>query len=222
MAKRKNYIVSKNPDGTVTVAPMRTWLQQNPDRNPTGMDHLSRAYRLKGAFRKNGWEIKEFPDRFLMIVPDENGDTSFADDLIDDEVIDEEQDDDFADAAEITFGLERDLQSALRANISQLESGLTIVDAGRERTTEAGRIDIAAQDSKGNLVIIELKAGLATPEVIAQVLAYMGAVAESDGVPVRGILVAGDFHKRVVWAARAIPNLELKKYSFQFSFESLK
>ena len=120
-----------------------------------------------------------------MIVPDENGDTSFADDLIDDEVIDEEQDDDFADAAEITFGLERDLQSALRANISQLESGLTIADAGRERTTEAGRIDIVAQDSKKNLVIIELKAGLATPEVIAQVLAYMGAVAESDGVPVR-------------------------------------
>lgn len=222
MAKRKHLIVSKNPDGIVAVAPMRAWLQQNPDRNPTGMDHQSLAYRLKGAFRKNGWEIKKFPDRFLIIAPDENGDTSFADDLIDDEVIDEEQDDDFADAAEVTFGLERDLQSALRANISQLESDLTIVDAGKERTTEAGRIDIAAQDSKGNLVIIELKAGLATPEVIAQVLAYMGAVAESDGVPVRGILVAGDFHKRVVWAARAIPNLELKKYSFQFSFESLK
>lgn len=222
MAKRKNFIVSKNPDGAPALIPMRTWLQQNPDRNPTGMDHLSRAYRLKGAFRKNGWEVKEFADRFLIIAPDENGDTSFADDLIDDELIDEEQDDDFVEAAEITFGLERDLQSALRANISQLESGLTIVDAGRERTTDAGRIDIAAQDSNGNLVIIELKAGLATPEVIAQVLAYMGAVAESDGVPVRGILVAGDFHKRVVWAARAIPNLELKKYSFQFSFESLK
>lgn len=222
MAKRKNYIVSKNPDGTVAKTDMRTWLQQNPDRIPTGIDHQSKAYRIKAALLKNDWEIKQFPDKFLIIAPDQNGDTSFAEDLIDDEVLDEEQEDDLAEAAEITFGLERDLQSALRANISQLESGLTIVDAGRERTTEAGRIDIAAQDSKGNLVIVELKAGLATPEVIAQVLAYMGAVAESDGVPVRGILVAGDFHKRVVWAARAIPNLELKKYSFQFSFESLK
>jgi RecB family endonuclease NucS len=72
------------------------------------------------------------------------------------------------------------------------------------------------------MVIIELKAGLATPEVIAQILAYMGAVAETDKVPVRGILVAGDFHKRIVWAARAIPNLELKKYSFQFTFEPLE
>jgi hypothetical protein len=222
MAKRKNYIVSKNPDGTVARADMRTWLQQNPDRIPTGIDHLSKAYRIKAALLKNRWEIKQFPDRFLIIAPDQNGNTSFADDLIDDEVIDEEQEDDLAEAAEITFGLERDLQSALRSNISQLESGLTIVDAGRERTTDAGRIDIMAQDSKGNFVIIELKAGLATPEVIAQVLSYMGAVAESDGVPVRGILVAGDFHKRVLWATRAIPNLELKKYSFQFSFESLK
>jgi endonuclease len=111
---------------------------------------------------------------------------------------------------------------AFRANISQLEAGLRIVDDGRERGTDAGRIDITAQDSKGNMVIIELKAGLATPEVIAQILAYMGAVAETDKVPVRGILVAGDFHKRIVWAARAIPNLELKKYSFQFTFEPLE
>ena len=222
MAKRKNYIVTKNPDGTVGSTPMRMWIRQNPEINPTGMDHLSRAYPLKRAFSKKGWAIKELEDRILIIAPDENGDLSFANELLEDEVINDEDQDDFAEAAEITFGLERDLQSALRANISQLESGLRIIDDGRERVTDAGRIDIAAEDSKGTVVIIELKAGRATPEVIAQVLAYMGAVAETDRVPVRGILVAGDFHERVVWAARAIPNLELKKYSFQFSFESLK
>jgi RecB family endonuclease NucS len=87
--------------------------------------------------------------------------------------------------------------------------------------TEAGRIDITAIDNGDNIVIIELKAGKAKPQVIAQILAYMGAVTKTDDKPIRGILVAGDFDKRVVLAARAIPNLELKKYSFQFTFESM-
>lgn len=124
--------------------------------------------------------------------------------------------------AEITFGLERDMQSALRANIEQLESGLKIIDGGNERITDAGRIDITASDRNGNIVVIELKVGDASPKIIAQALAYMGAVAESDKKNVRGILVAGDFHKQVIWAAKAIPNLQLKKYKFQFKFESVE
>jgi hypothetical protein len=50
----------------------------------------------------------------------------------------------------------------------------------------------------------------------------MGTLAEVDNKPVRGILVAGDFHKRVILASRAISNLELKKYSFQFKFDTVK
>jgi hypothetical protein len=53
---------------------------------------------------------------------------------------------------EITFGLERDLQIALRRNIDQLEPGLKIVDGGTERTVEAGRIDITAEDEENKLV----------------------------------------------------------------------
>jgi hypothetical protein len=118
---------------------------------------------------------------------------------------------------EITFGLERDLQIALRRNIDQLEPGLKIVDGGTERTVEAGRIDITAEDGDNKLVVIELKAVVAAPESVAQILAYMASV-EEDQRLVRGILVAPDFHPRVVLAAKAIPNLQLKKYSFTFSF----
>lgn len=88
--------------------------------------------------------------------------------------------------------------------------------------TEAGRIDITAIDSRGNIVVIELKAGMARPEAIAQILAYMGSVSETDRKPVRGILVAGDFHKKVILAAKNVTSLELKKYSFVFNFESVK
>ena len=55
----------------------------------------------------------------------------------------------------ITFGLERDLQEALRDNIEQLEPGLKIIDGGTERTVAAGRIDITAEDKEGNLVVID-------------------------------------------------------------------
>lgn len=123
-----------------------------------------------------------------------------------------------AAAEAITFGLERDLQSALRSHIEQLEPGLKIIDGGSERTVEAGRIDITAEDTEGRLVVIELKAGTAPPESMVQVLAYMGAISQETKKPVRGILVARDFHQRVVFASQAVPNVKLKGYSFQFLF----
>ncbi len=124
-----------------------------------------------------------------------------------------------AEALEATFGLELDLQRALRSNIEQLEPGLIIVDGGKEKSVPSGRIDIAAKDRDGANVVIELKAGKADRDAIGQVLSYMGDSATNENGPVRGILVAGDFSVRAISAARAVPNLELKKYSFRFSFE---
>ena len=117
------------------------------------------------------------------------------------------------DSAELTFGLERDLQQALRSNIAQLEPGLKVMDGGTERKVEAGRIDITAEDSNGHLVVIELKAGTAELGAIAQLLSYMGSADADDHQdrPIRGILVAKDFHSRSVIAARAVPNLSLKE-----------
>jgi hypothetical protein len=126
------------------------------------------------------------------------------------------------EALDTTFGLERDLQLALRSNIQQLEQGLTIVDDGREQSTEAGRIDITAKDQHGAIVIIELKAGTAPSDSVTQILSYMGAISERENIPVRGILIAGDFSSRVIFAARAVPNLELRRYSFRFTFGEVK
>ena len=122
------------------------------------------------------------------------------------------------DSDELRFGLERDLQEALRASIQQLEPGLRIIDGGVERTVEAGRIDITAEDAEGCLVVIELKAGRAELASIGQLLSYMGSANSDSNRSVRGILVANDFHPRLVVAARAVPNLALIAYSFQFSF----
>ncbi|PTN36868.1 endonuclease NucS domain-containing protein [Desulfonatronum sp. SC1] len=134
--------------------------------------------------------------------------------------VSESKTEDIIDAVEASFGLERDLQIALRANIQQLERGLEIADDGKEHQTDAGRIDILAKDKSGTVVVIELKAGTAKPEALTQLLSYMGTV-DSEGQPVRGILIAGEFHPRVVYAARAIGTVQLIRYRFNFAFEAV-
>jgi transposase-like protein len=126
------------------------------------------------------------------------------------------------EASEATFGLERDLQLALRSNVQQLEPGLAIIDDGKERTTDAGRVDITARDKGGTTVVIELKAGTAAPEALTQLLAYMGVIGKQEQKPVRGILVAGDFHPRLVFAAQAVSNVQLRRYRFKFTFETVE
>jgi RecB family endonuclease NucS len=133
---------------------------------------------------------------------------------IDDEIADSPQ---VEEAIKTTFGIERDLQSALRSQIAQLEPGLKITDGGKEKIVASGRIDITAEDVKGAAVVIELKAGEADRDAIGQILGYMGDMS-LDNKAVRGILVAGGFAPRAIAAARVVPNLRLEKYSFNFVF----
>lgn len=97
--------------------------------------------------------------------------------------------------------------------------GLTIEDGGKEFQVDAGFVDILARDKSGCWVVIELKAGEAKPDAIAQILAYMACIAELKQADVRGILIAAEFHKRVRFAARAVPTLSLQKYRYNFSFD---
>jgi len=125
------------------------------------------------------------------------------------------------EAAGRTFKLEQDLQDALRENIGQLEDGLTVVDGGKEYMVEAGFIDILARDKAGRWVVIELKAGDAKADSVAQILSYMSCVAEEKKGETRGILIASDFVPRVRWAVRSVPTLALQKYRFSFAFEKV-
>lgn len=121
------------------------------------------------------------------------------------------------------IGLERDMQAALRLRIEQLEQGLRIIDEGIERSVDSGFIDITAQDAAGMTVVIELKTGVAGQRAIAQILSYMGDIAdEHEDNKVRGILVAAEFDSKAKAAARMVPNLSLQKYSVHFEFSEGK
>ena len=119
------------------------------------------------------------------------------------------------------LGLERDMQSALRKAIEQLEPGLVIADGGTERSVASGFIDITATDDSGTVVVIELKTGTAGRGAVGQILSYMGDVAADEPErKVRGILVAGDFDNKARAAASIIPSLSLRRYKVAFQFES--
>lgn len=133
--------------------------------------------------------------------------------------------DDFATSDQVevetpqTFGLEKDMQTALRRNIAQLEPGLEVTDGGAERHVSSGFIDILARDPQGRTVVIELKAITAPLKAQAQIAAYMGDITAKEGVVPRGILVAPDFDAKLVSAARVTPTLSLTRHHYAFTFE---
>ncbi len=117
------------------------------------------------------------------------------------------------------IGLEKDMQAAIRQNISRIEQGLRITDGGRERSVETGFIDITAKDSESVPVVIELKTGVAGQRAVAQILSYIGSVMEEEGIDnVRGILIASEFDRKARAAAKVVPNLTLMRYQFSFQF----
>ena len=208
-----------------------------------GQTHLLQARSVDPLIewmRQHNVEKLEFPDRewFLSIDlnfnnPQSNEDATSVEQLVQKGNVFNLQnvrinphfrsvtidDGESTDTPGVALPLESALQAALRQNIQQLEPDLKIIDGGKERKVASGWIDITAEDGDSNAVAIELKAGVARPSSIAQVLAYMSALEEEEKKPVRGLLVASDFPEQVILAAKQVPNLELKSYLVRFSFE---
>ncbi len=88
------------------------------------------------------------------------------------------------------LGTEKDVVDLLVKKIDIVEKGLKVI--AREYQTIAGSIDILAEDSNGNVVVIEVKRGMAGPEAVYQLKRYVDVISRTSQRPVRGILVAED------------------------------
>lgn len=137
---------------------------------------------------------------------------------------DNEQETEILETIDASITLEKDLHSYFAGRIREIESGLSVIEDGVEYQIDAGRIDLLATDAQG-MVVIELKAGKAKDNAVGQLLGYMGCIAADkrhSKKPVRGILIASDFDQRVVYAAKALPNIKLLKYKVSFELKEIR
>lgn len=123
------------------------------------------------------------------------------------------------------FAMEKYLEEFIEANFIKINFGAQLElyqdeeSNGRQYPTPIGNIDLLTVD-KGNkdFVVIELKKGRSSDNVIGQILRYMGWVKENlaKDSNVRGIIIAQDKDERLQYALKLMPNVNLFTYSVSF------
>jgi len=101
-------------------------------------------------------------------------------------------------------------------NIYQEEGGFV----GQQFPTDTGNIDILAiSKDKKTLLVVELKKGRASDNVVGQVQRYMGYVKEELAEPnqaVRGVIIALEDDLRIKRALSVVSNIDFYKYQVSF------
>jgi len=91
---------------------------------------------------------------------------------------------------------------------------------GQQYQTEVGPIDILAVDPKSkSFVVIELKKGRPSDQVVGQVLRYMGWVRKhlcTDGQGVRGLVICRDRDQKLEYAIEMTTGIDVRYYSVSF------
>jgi len=148
----------------------------------------------------------------------ETKDSSITEDIGDIDEIDE------SDIVENMFSYERDLQNALVNQIKskKLFTGYSIFgenEEGIEYTIENKRIDILLlNDSKNELLVIELKAGVAKKDALSQILEYIGKLMKKFPEKIiNGRIIASDIDDSLKDACLSTPNIKTLKYKIEIS-----
>lgn len=97
---------------------------------------------------------------------------------------------------------EAEIEYSIVSNPSVLEDELEVI--GRQFPTAVGYIDILCRDKQGNYVIIELKKGLGSFEVVGQIQKYMAWVHENlEGTGMtRGMIVVKNHDEQLEYAIK--------------------
>lgn len=126
------------------------------------------------------------------------------------------------------FYMEKELENFIINNWEKTELGKKydlIIEQGdilsQQYKTDTGPIDILAKDKvKKNFVVIELKKGQTSDDTIGQITRYMGWIKEKKGDNnVKGIIIAGDYDKKLFYALKMTPNIEVFLYEINFKLK---
>lgn len=125
------------------------------------------------------------------------------------------------------FVLEKYLEDFIVSNFSKIFKGRLKIyedgegNDGQQYTTDIGPIDILAVEPETNaLVVIELKKGRPSDQVVGQILRYMGWVKEKlciDGQSVKGLVICQGRDKRLDYALSIVSNVDIRYYSVEFN-----
>jgi len=98
--------------------------------------------------------------------------------------------------------LESEIESAITANPEILEEWLELI--GNQYSTSVGYIDILCRDRKGDLVVIELKRGRGSYNVVGQIQKYIAWIIENiaNDKQVRGIIVVKGYDRDLEYALK--------------------
>jgi hypothetical protein len=116
-----------------------------------------------------------------------------------------------------SVSLERDLRDYLASNPSAIERGLNLVQKEYD-TKEVGIMDLLCEDRIGNSVVVELKKGRKSDEVVGQILRYIGWVMNNLKKDVRGIIVVNEPDDRLEYAVVPLKKIIGVKY-YRVKFE---
>lgn len=94
-------------------------------------------------------------------------------------------------------------------------------NGGQQYGTDIGSIDILAFEPKtSSFVVIELKKGRPSDQVVGQILRYMGWVKKNlceNGQPVKGLVICSDSDSKLTYALEMTNNIDVQYYSISFS-----
>jgi len=125
------------------------------------------------------------------------------------------------------FGLESHLEDFIVENWNNLDLSkkYSIIKEGKEITgqqyvTPVGRIDILAKGKKDKeWLVIELKKGKSSDQVVGQILRYIAWIRENEAKPnekVKGLIITKEQDEKLKYSLKATDNIELMNYSVNF------
>lgn len=124
------------------------------------------------------------------------------------------------------FVLEKYLEEFIVSNFKVIFKGMlkiyedTDVNDGQQYATEVGPIDILAVESKSNsFIVIELKKGRSSDQVVGQTLRYMGWVKKNlctAGQDVKGLVICREPDPKLTYALSMTNNIDVRYYSVSF------
>lgn len=115
------------------------------------------------------------------------------------------------------FTYERDLHNSLERQAAELFPEYQLV--GSEYTIGIARLDLLLEKNK-QLLIVELKAGVATYEVFGQISMYIGLVkAKYPEHEVQGLIIANEIHEGLKAAWTTSNNIRCKTYKMRITLE---